>query len=150
MNYEEKLKISTKKINKDLIEKYDILNGARHFSSAIFQDYLIFTRAYKCIKYLVCTTRINLWKSNGLLEENIENIPKSDSNFAQTFFDHHTLPDINFNGHCLLNNNIFIPKKLINICIYIINPWLTNLNKYFTLNNCLVGSVKLIKNADPD
>ena len=72
MNYEEKLKISTKKRSKDLIDKYDILNGARHFSSAIFPDYLIFARAYKCIKYLVGTIRINLWKSNGLLEENIE------------------------------------------------------------------------------
>ena len=33
-------------------------------------------------------------------EENIENITKSDSNFAITFVDYHVLPDINFNGHC--------------------------------------------------
>ena len=45
-------------------------------------------------------------------EENIENITKSDSNFAPTFADHHLLPDINFNGHCLINN-ISIPKKII-------------------------------------
>ena len=37
-------------------------------------------------------------------EENIENITKSDSNFAPTFVDHHVLPDINFNGHCLITN----------------------------------------------
>ena len=43
-------------------------------------------------------------------EENIENITKSDSNFAPTFVDHHVLPDIIFNGHCLINN-IYIPKK---------------------------------------
>ena len=50
--------------------------------------------------------------SNGMSEENIENITKSDSNFAPTFADHHLLPDINFNGHCLINN-ICIPKKII-------------------------------------
>ena len=41
-------------------------------------------------------------------EENIENITKSDSNFALTFADHHLLPDISFDGHCLINNNISI------------------------------------------
>ena len=46
-------------------------------------------------------------------EENIENIIKSDNNFATSFVDDHVLPDINFNGHCLINNNnnISILKK---------------------------------------
>ena len=48
--------------------------------------------------------RIDSWKSNGMPEKNIENITKSDSNFAPTVVDHHALPDINFNGHCLINN----------------------------------------------
>ena len=34
-------------------------------------------------------------------EENIENITKSDSNFAPTFVHYHLLPDMTFNGHCL-------------------------------------------------
>ena len=29
-------------------------------------------------------------------QENIENLTKSDSNFAPTFVDHHVLPNINF------------------------------------------------------
>ena len=58
-----------------------------------------------------------LWKSNGMSEENIENITISDSNFAPTSVDHHILPDMNFNGHCLINNNISIPKKVINLYI---------------------------------
>ena len=79
-----------------------------------------------------------------MLEENIENITESDSNFAPTVVNHHVLPDINFNGHCLINN-ISIPKKVINLYIsYILNSWLGNLNTYFTLNKCLFGSVKLI------
>ena len=61
-------------------------------------------------------------------EENIENITKLANNFAPTFVDHHLLPDITVNK----------------------TPWLRNLNTDFILNNCLFGSVKLTKNADPD
>ena len=48
-------------------------------------------------------------------EENTENITKSNSNFAPTFVDDHVLPDIIFNGHCLIKSNISIPKKVINL-----------------------------------
>ena len=83
-----------------------------------------------------------------MLEENIENITKSGSNFAPTFVDHNLLPDIIFNGHCLINN-ISISKRVISLYIsYILSPQLRNLNKYFTLVHCLFGSVKLTKNAD--
>ena len=55
------------------------------------------------------------------------------------------------NGHCLINDNISIPKKVINLYIScILNPWLRDLNTDFTLNKCLFGSVKLSKNADLD
>ena len=47
-------------------------------------------------------------------EVNTENITKSDNNFAPAFADHHVLTDINFNGHCLINNTYF-PEKVINI-----------------------------------
>ena len=81
-------------------------------------------------------------------EENIENITKSDISFAPPFVDHHVLRDINFNGHCLINN-INFPKKVINIYISCtLNPCLRNLNTNFTLCNYLFGSVKLTKNAD--
>ena len=73
-------------------------------------------------------------------EENIENITKSDSNFAP-----------NFNGHCLMKNNFSVPNKVINLYIsYTLGPRLRNLNTEFTLGNCLFGSVKLAKNADLD
>ena len=84
-------------------------------------------------------------------EENIDNITKSNSNFAPTFVDHHVLPDTNFNGHCLIKNNIYILKKVINLYIsYKLGPQLRNLNRDFTLGNCLFGSVKLTKNSDRD
>ena len=46
-------------------------------------------------------------------EENIENIAKWDSKFVA-----HLLPDINYNGHCLIENNLSIAKKVINIYIF--------------------------------
>ena len=57
-------------------------------------------------------------------DENIENITKSDNNFASTFVDHHLLSDIDFNEYCLINR-ISIPKKVINSYIsYILSTWL--------------------------
>ena len=53
-------------------------------------------------------------------EENIGNITKPD------------LTKLNFNGYCLINNNISIREKVINLYIsYILNPWILNLNKFF-------------------
>ena len=82
--------------------------------SKLFSIYL-FSPPKKYIKYLSSTTRIGLWKSNEMSEERIGNITKSDSNFDPTFVDHHLLPDINFNGHFLINSSISIPEKLINL-----------------------------------
>ena len=48
-------------------------------------------------------------------EKKIKNKTKSDSNFAQSFVDYHVLWDISFNERCLINNNISIPKDVINI-----------------------------------
>ena len=90
-------------------------------------------------------------KSNGISEKTIEKIIKSASNFPPNFVNHHTLSNINFDRHCLIKNNISIPKKVINLYIsYTLTPKLRNLNTDFTLGNCLFGSVKLTKNADPD
>ena len=84
-------------------------------------------------------------------QKSIENITKSDNNFAPTFVDHHLLRDMNFNGHCLIKNNISISKKVINLYISnILGPQLRNLSTDFTLGNCLFRSVKLTKNADID
>ena len=105
----EKVKaISTKGLTKDLINRYKILNDAKYFYSGIFQNYLLFVPAKKYIKYFSSTTRITLWKSNGMSEENTENVTKSDSSFAPTFGDHHVLPGITFNGNfnsLIYNNN---------------------------------------------
>ena len=109
--------ISTKELIKHLINKFSILNRAKYFSSGIFRNYLVFIPDKKHIKYLSGTTKINFWKSNGMSEENLENITKSDSIFVPTFAGHHLLPDINFNRHCFIDNNISIHKKVITLYI---------------------------------
>ena len=84
-------------------------------------------------------------------EKSMENITKSDSNFLPTFVDHYFLPDINFNGYCLMKNNISARVKVTNLYIsYTLGPQLRSLNTECTLGNCLFGSVKLTKNADID
>ena len=66
-------------------------------------------------------------------EGSIESITKSGSNFAPTFVNHHLLPDVNLNGHCLIKNNISIPKKVINLYIsYTLGRQIRNLNTDFT------------------
>ena len=122
-----------------MINKFSIVNGTKYFSSGIFQNYLVFITAKNYIKYFSGTTGIESWKSNAMLEENIENITKSDINFAPTFVDHHLLPDIKFNGYGLIKHNIFIPEIAVNLYIsYALNPQLRNLNIGFTLGNCLM------------
>ena len=75
MNHQKKVKaISTKGLTKYLINEFSILNGAKYFSSGIFQNYLLSIPAKKYIKYFSGTTRIETRKSNGMSEENIENI----------------------------------------------------------------------------
>ena len=68
-----------------MIYKFSILNEAKYSSSGIFQNYLEFVPDKKYIKYFSDTTRIDSWKFHGISEENIENITKSDSNFATNF-----------------------------------------------------------------
>ena len=84
---------------KDLMNRFCILNGEKHFL------------ATKHITYFSGTNWIDSWKSNVMSEENIENIAESESNSAPTFLYHHLLPDMNFNGHCLIKYIIFLPLK---------------------------------------
>ena len=143
--------ISANGLTKVLVDKFSIVNGGKYFSSGIFQNYLVFIPANKYNKYFTGISRIQSWKSNGMSEESIEKITKSGTNFAPTFIDHHSWPDIFFNWHCLIKNNTSISKKIIDRYIsYTLGHPLRNLKTDFTKSNCLFGFVKLTKNADTD
>ena len=58
--------LSTKGLTKDLINKFSILKGTKYFSSGIFQNYLVFIAAKKCIKFFSGSTQIDSWKSSGI------------------------------------------------------------------------------------
>ena len=134
-----------------MIDQFSIINGAKGFRSGIFQEYyLVFIPALKYIKYFHATTQIHSWKSNGMSEENIENITKSDSNVALTFVDDHVLPDKTFNGQCLIKNKIYISKKINLYISYTLDPKLRKLNTNFTSGNWLFESIQRNKNFDPD
>ena len=58
---------------------------------------------------------------------------------------------MNFKGCCLMKNNVPIPKKVTNLCIYYaLDPRLRNLNRSFSLGICLFGSVMLPKTVVTD
>ena len=48
-----------KGLTNDLINNFSILNGAKCFSSGIFQNYLVLLSAKKYIKYFGVTTQIH-------------------------------------------------------------------------------------------
>ena len=80
-----------------MINKFSILNGAKYFSSGIFQNYLVFIPAKNTLNILVVLLGFIRGNLMECQKENIENIAKSDNNFASTFVDHNVLQDKNFN-----------------------------------------------------
>ena len=59
----------------------------------------------------------------------------------------------NFKGSCLKQESKapFTPKNEVSLFIdYELDTWSLYLNTDFTLKDCLFGSVKITKNADPD
>ena len=69
------------------------------FLQIYFKIILYLYQLKNTLNFFSGTTWIDLWKPNGMSEENIENVTKSDINFARNFDDQHVIPDINFNEH---------------------------------------------------
>ena len=64
MNYQKKIDaISTIGLTKDLTYGYKILNDAKYSFSGIFQNYLVFIPAKKCIKCFKDTSLIECQKN---------------------------------------------------------------------------------------
>ena len=121
-------------MTKDLINGYKIVNGAKYFSSGTLQNHLIYFSYKKYFRFFTNTCKILLWKSIGLSEESIENITASESNFAPTLTSYYPLPDIKFNGQCLINNNNDPSLGAVNLYIcYTLGRWSRDLNTDFTL-----------------
>ena len=90
--------ISTKGLTKEFIKSSVFIMKQKKFSLLIFQSYLLFIPTKKIIEYFSGTTRIESWMFNGISNEIIENVTKSDRNFAPTFVEPHLILDMNFRG----------------------------------------------------
>ena len=125
-------KLSTK----DLTDKFSIINGAKYFSLEIFQNYLVFIPAKRLHIFML---------QPEFIHGNLMECQKK----QHLLIIIHSLPNINFDGHCLIKNNILIHKKVIKLYIsYTLSSQSKNFNLDFKLSNCLFGSVKLTKNTD--
>ena len=140
--------ISAKGTRKDLINVYKLWIVQNNFIQNITK-LLISLSANKYFNFFSRTTEIYFWKSNKMSEKYIEKITTSDNNFAPTFIDTRPSPDVKFNGHCSINKLPDSGKVTSLYISYALGPWSRDLNTDFTLNNCLFGSLKLTKNADP-
>ena len=112
-----------------MINKFSVVNGGKYSSSRIFQNYLVFIPAKNTLDISVALLGLNCGNLMECQEKIFENINKSDSNFASFItsrkFDLHLLPDVNFNGNCLIKNKISIPENAISLYIsYKITLWL--------------------------
>ena len=114
-----------------MINKYCILDGAKYFYSGILPNYFVHIPAKNYIKYFGGTTKIYSWKSNRMSEESIKNITKLSQLFAPTLVNYYPLPYAN--EYCLINNNISIPNKVMNLYIsYTLDPWSRDLDVDFS------------------
>ena len=112
---------------------------------------MIYFSYKKYFRFFTNTYNVLSWKSIGHSEKGIENITTSDSNFPPILINYYPLPDIKFNGNCLINNKKDPSLDAANLYIcYKLDWWSRYLDTDFTLGNCLFGSVKLTKNADAD
>ena len=141
--------ISTKKVTKDFINEYSILNGAKYSVEDGSQNYLVFQPVFKYFRTLTGTVKIFVQKFEGLSKEIVPyfSTPVTSDNS----FDNGKIGS-KFKGNCLLQDNVsFTQSNVVNIFIvYKLDTCSRDLKTDFTLSDCLFGAVKLTKNADPD
>ena len=81
----------------------------------MLQTYLIFLSTQKYLRFFANTSKLCSCKSKEVLEEIIENINSSGNSFSLTLISHY-LPEVQYNGRCLVNN-INTLLKTINLYI---------------------------------
>ena len=100
-----------------MINKHSILKG-------VLQNYLEFISTNKQIRFFNDSQGIYLWKSRGMSEEIIKNPPGSEDTFALGLINSYPLSDIKLKRSCLINSNIAVFGKAINLYIsYALDTW---------------------------
>ena len=132
-----------------MINQYSILNGAKYFFSDRLQDYLVFVSTKRIDLISRGSDKIESWGSAEMLQESIKNSHTSDTTFAPKLVGKYRFNTMKFKGILLKQDSVsFLHKKVVNL--YIFDTCSKYLNTDFTLINCLIGTVNLTKNTDPN
>ena len=143
--------VSTKALTKDLINKYNILNGAKYFSSVGLSNHLEFVSNNKWFDTFSGIDKDYSLQCKIVPKESIKT-PTSGYTFAPKVIDSNRLEKFIFKWNCLILEKIyFIHDNAVNVYItFELDTWSRDLSTDFTLDNYLVGAMKLTKSVNPD
>ena len=105
-----------KRLTKDLINKYKIVNGAKYLPLGILQTFLVFISA----NFLVAPQKFFHGNLRQYQKKVLEILLEQTQNLAPTLINSDPLGNIEFNGQCLVNSNIsvniniFCPTQRLN------------------------------------
>ena len=126
--------------------------GQSYFNNDRAQLYLIFQPICKTIStFSGLPDTISKWESKGFSNEKF--MPPFTSNkslSSKLVWMNNSRIKIEFKGSFLKQDKApFNPNNVVNLYIvYELNTWSQNLNAEFTLKDCLLGALKLTKNAN--
>ena len=120
-----------------------------HFGDDGTQNYLLFQIVYRYFKTV--SGNILSWQSKGLSDENSKPSTISNKVLNPLVVYVGTQIRVKFNGHCLKQEKVaFNQVKIVNIYIVYEIESSVNINSYPTLENFLLGAVKLTKHVEVD
>ena len=138
------------------LQKFDAayVRGKSNFEEDGAQNYLVFQPMYRYFKWIAGVgigKYIYIWKSKGLSDESLDSITASNYKITPELSFYGTKRKVEFNGSCLKQDKVtYNHGKIVNIYIvYEINKNYS-ISSYPRLENCLLGTVSLTKNADID
>ena len=100
-----------------MINKYDILNGAKIFSLDGSQNYLLFISTRQIYCKNCRDSKTELWKL-PMPEECIENPQTSDISFAPKLIGDYQFQKVGFKGICLKQDSVsFLHRNVVNLYI---------------------------------
>ena len=123
--------------------------GKAYFGTDGFQKFLVFQPMSKYLKEIGGSGKISEFRSKGIYNEDIK--PPNNALAPETGPVGRNM-HLKFDGSCLKTTEKYhFYPNLTELNTYIVCELNSNLNNFdLTLENCLFGAVRLIKNADID
>ena len=127
--------------------------GKSHFEEDGIQNYLVFQPMQRYFKRIAGAGSGNIyfWKSKGLSDERINSNTASNHSITPELSYYGTKTSVKFSGSCLNQDKVtYNHGTIVNIYIVFEISKNYNISSYPTLENCLFGTVSLIKHVDID